>query len=188
MEPHFDASVKAVERLLRYSAFHAEYLSRFVEGEDLKFHLDHFLLTLTAAAQNIIGLAPNGRDGSWINAPTALTLRTNPSLQAVCWAWYARNHVAHSYVTLVWSDEAELTFGDGFGTLNGSAINAVLKIELQPVEDDEGNAIFAPEAQPHEVAEESLSFWRSALAYVLMKQKQERYTYTELANHWKASR
>ncbi|WDZ97331.1 hypothetical protein Herbaro_05955 [Herbaspirillum sp. WKF16] len=182
-----DIAVKAVQRLFGYAALHAQHLQTYREGDELKFHLDHFLLTITAAVQNIISLVPKLYSGSMLTTPRAETLRINPTLQVVCWAWHARNHVAHNYLTLVWSQEAEMTFGDGFAAINGSALNATLVVELQPVEDEQGNTIHAPKLQPHEVAEECLSFWEATFNYVLMTPKSGRYTYQELAAHWQAN-
>jgi hypothetical protein len=136
-------------------------LEKWQEVATMHFAMDHFLLTLTAAVQNIKEALPYDNGHSILNAPRRRTIVMVPEIAPVYWAWHARNHVAHDYISLVMNKDAELAFGDGWACLNGAAVSVGPVATFQPVIDKDGEFVEPPQMTPKALADLAIGFGKA---------------------------
>lgn len=188
-----DSSQQArIEELFEYAKVHAKNLSCAKTPGDSGFSMAHFLLTITAAVENIRtvhGAMPGGPPGK-LQTPTYKKNDgpTEKRLEPVFWAWEARNTVAHRCIQYI------DPLADSSGVLGGAALNEVSlngqKPTLLAVTSQRGKTIPAPEPyqyDPAGLAHFVLNFWMSAFQFIQDHPDQEEYTYQELWNHHQSS-
>lgn len=186
-----DSSQQArIEELFEYAKVHAKNLSCAKTSGDSSFSMAHFLLTITAAVENIRtvhGTVPRKSPGQ-LRVPKENDVLAEKGLEPVLWAWEARNTVAHRCIQYI------DPLADSSGVLGGAALNEMSlngqKPTLLAVTSQHGETIPAPEPyqyDPAGLAHFVLNFWMSTFQFIQDHPDQEEYTYQELWNHHQSS-
>ena len=181
-----EARQATVERFFRYARHHADHLGTWSDVDTLHYAMDHFLLTLAAAVQNIQAALPRIGMHSVLNAIQRQTLSAVPEIAPIYWAWQARNHVAHDYISLVMNREAELAFAGGWACLNGAALNEGFVAMLQPIRGEDNEVLEPPNMSPKVLADTAIDFWESVYRFVLNDRRTSRFKFKELWDHYKS--
>lgn len=155
------AQNRAIEQFLAYAdEYYASVERALNEGsvESVYRYLDHFLLFLTAAAQNLIS-----RTNLHCITPEALV--HEPKLDTVLWAWEARNTIAHRYAKVAEPEIPLLFANDMEFQVNGSPLmlNPVLKlceIRKVPNKDKETIVVPVPSRTALNTLKTALEFWK----------------------------
>lgn len=157
----------AVEKLFCYAE---EYYLKFKENEnsdDIHRFVEHFLLFLSAAAQNLMDVSFVYVDKCGVASRKKIlttlrcdALRYEKKLRPVVWTWYARNLVAHSYCDFAARQVCMDIHIDNFDWV----IDGFYLLDIQ---DNNGNLIEAPSESSASVFRVSLDFWKFVYQYVL---------------------
>lgn len=182
-----------LEIIEKFFGYANEYLDAFSKEESYdnacRF-LEHFLLFLTSAAQNLIdasftykpmeSVSEKPKKINLLTSPTFDTLTQVPDMRSVIWAWEARNTLAHNYISLS-SNSAELYINESPFSLSCGSTLEINGFFLKEIFDVRGNCIKPPRGETVVELRESLNFWRFTCQYILGNQGlTERVRYMEL--------
>lgn len=171
-----------LEIIKKFFGYANEYLDAFSKEENYgnacRF-LEHFLLFLTSAVQNLIdasftykpreSVSENPKKVNLLVSPKFDTLTQVPDMRSVIWAWEARNTVVHNYISFS-SNSAELYVNESpFGLSCGSTLE-INGFFLKEIFDLSGNCIEPPRGEIVVELRESLNFWRFTCQYILGNQ------------------
>lgn len=155
------AQNQAIEQFLAYADEYYASVERVInEGvvESVYRYLDHFLLFLTAAAQNLISRTK-------LHCITPEALVHQPKLDAVLWAWEARNTIAHRYAKVAEQKERLLEVNGVILELNGMdlALSPTLQLcEVSKVlnKDKQAIVVHVPSGTALNTLKTALEFWK----------------------------
>lgn len=177
---------EAIERFFSYSD---EYLANFIcaseepiiNKNDIQRNIEHFLMFLTTAVQNISDAAQSKTNGEkLLNVPSYNNNHTDIRMRPVLWTWEARNTLAHRFIEIhKWSNTFDL-YADGFEL----EVNGVF---LAEVVNDKNKSIEPPEIPAVTALKYALEFWKFTYQYILKaEQRTCRITYNDLLNEFES--
>jgi hypothetical protein len=150
-----DPRNEAIDRFLNYANEYLQVFNMAVSNSDSNAayrSLEHFLLFLTAAAQNLIKSSQGKLPSIQFKA-----INFEPKLALVLWAWEARNILAHNYVEITRPTANFCVNGCLLGVGSGSL--EVGGFFFKDVLDQNGNRIPAPSGSTSDALRAVLNFW-----------------------------
>ncbi len=167
--------LEAAKRYLGYARSHAESLQR-CSDEEAEKEMEYFLLTKVAAVQNLIRYQQITQPNAKLHAPSVSSYENVPALSNVFWAWFARNKIAHDFMTFMGEETHDVYFGDQPVIYKRQQVVHTcicfkpLLVPRKPHKPEEDLVSISPPQtgiKPGALAMEVLTFWEFVCQYIV---------------------